>query len=392
MKFRKNDSFNYYKVVARLPYNALQFRVHKFLHEPLKPVALSLAVTNRCNSHCIMCNIWKSVNDISDIKSLELSGQKILSILYSRLFSELVELDLTGGEPHLRDDLADIVLGIIRLKKNTLPKLKSIIITSNGFLTRRIISNYRSILDAITGTDIDLVSVTSLDGIGDIHDRIRGTGDAFKLVSATIKGLLELRKEYPCFITGIKTTILPWNVDALDDIFDYALSNNLFHIISPVIFTETRFKNLDRKDEISLRASDFEKITQFYRHDELKKSYFYSKGLDYLLTGRNQWVCTASYNYLFIDYNGKVYPCEMLPVTMGDVKNQDIMDIWNSPQASSWRKKIGKTECCRNCHEPGAVRYSAVTEGATYMKFLTQLGKRDFKESLVEEGYSKYLN
>lgn len=118
MNLKRNDSLNYYMTTARLLYHAVRFRVYKMIHEPLKPVAVSLAVTNRCNSHCIMCNIWKSAGENPGIKNLELSGQKIISILYSRLFSELVELDLTGGEPHLRDDLVDIVLGIARLKKN----------------------------------------------------------------------------------------------------------------------------------------------------------------------------------------------------------------------------------------------------------------------------------
>jgi MoaA/NifB/PqqE/SkfB family radical SAM enzyme len=381
----------YYRVAARLLYNALRFRVQRIVKEPLKPVALSIAVTNRCNSHCVMCNIWRSANENPDIKNLELPSQKIISILYSRLFSELVELDLTGGEPHLRDDLVDIVLGIIRLKKNSLPGLRSIIITSNGFLTRRILANYQDILNAIKDTGIDLVSVTSLDGIGDIHNRIRGIGDAFKLASGTIKGLVELKKEYRCFIPGIKTTILPWNIDVLDDILSYASSNNLFHIISPVIFTKTRFKNIDRRDEISLTPSNLHKVSQFYRRDELRQSYFYSRGLNYFTTGKKQWVCAASYNYLFIDYDGKVYSCEMVPEKIGDVKTQDIMDIWKSHQALNWRKKNGKMEYCKTCHEPGAIRYSATTEGAEYMKFLAHLGKRDYKVSLVEEGYSKYF-
>jgi molybdenum cofactor biosynthesis enzyme MoaA len=140
-----------------------------------------------------MCNIWQSARETPNIKSLELSSQKIISILSSRLFTELVELDLTGGEPHLRDDLVDIVLGIIKLKKSSLTKLRSIIITSNGFLTRRIISNYKNILYALKDTNIDLVSVTSIDGIGETHDRIRGTLGAFKLASETISGLAEFR-------------------------------------------------------------------------------------------------------------------------------------------------------------------------------------------------------
>jgi len=172
---KESRKTGYYRLAGRLLWNAFRFRFSRITSNPLKPVALSLAVTGRCNSHCIMCNIWKNARDNPGVKDMEISVQKIIGMLDNDLFSELVELDLTGGEPHLRDDLVDIALGAARLKKGSLPKLRSIIITSNGFLPERIISNYRAILDALKDTDIDLVSVISIDGIGETHDRIRGT-------------------------------------------------------------------------------------------------------------------------------------------------------------------------------------------------------------------------
>jgi MoaA/NifB/PqqE/SkfB family radical SAM enzyme len=338
-----------------------------------------------------MCNIWKSSTEIPNIKSLELSKQEIEDLFSKPLFAELAELDLTGGEPHLRDDLVDIVLGIIRLKKSSLPKLRSIIITSNGFLTGRIILNYKDILHALKDTKIDLVSVTSIDGIGDTHDQIRGIGGAFKLATETISGLSELRQEYPNLILGIKTTILPQNVNILDNILDFALSNNLFHIISPVLFTEARFRNMDKRNEIMLAPADYKKILDFYCRDEFKTSYFYSMAYSFLAYGYKKWACAALFNYLFIDFDGEVYPCEIIPEPIGNVKKQDILDIWVSPQAHYWRKRIGKLECCQICHEPGAIRYSAFTEGLSYFKFLMKLGKNKFVESWHGEGFSKYF-
>jgi MoaA/NifB/PqqE/SkfB family radical SAM enzyme len=383
---------NYYKVTARLLFNALRFRYFKLRSCPLKPTVVSLAVTNRCNSHCIMCNIWKSAKDIPEIKSLELSSQKIISILSSPLFAEIVELDLTGGEPHLRDDMVDIVLGIIRLKKSTLSKLRSIIITSNGFLTRQITSNYQKILCALNDTNIDLVSVTSIDGIGETHDRIRGTRDAFKLATETISRLSELRHEYSNLILGIKTTILPDNIDILGSILNFASSRDLFYIISPVLFTEARFRNMDMRDDLMLEPAGYKKVIDFYSRDEFKTSYFYSMAHSFLAAGHKQWACAALYNYLFIDFDGKVYSCEIIPEPIGNVKKQDILDIWNSPQAHHWRKRIGKLECCHTCHEPGAIRYSAFTEGISYLKFLMNLGRHEFDESWHGEGFSKYFS
>jgi len=388
---KESRKTGYYRLAGRLLWNAFRFRFSRITSNPLKPVALSLAVTGRCNSHCIMCNIWKNARDNPGVKDMEISVQKIIGMLDNDLFSELVELDLTGGEPHLRDDLVDIALGAARLKKGSLPKLRSIIITSNGFLPERIISNYRAILDALKDTDIDLVSVISIDGIGETHDRIRGTQGAFSLASRTIIGLIELRKDYPNLIAGIKTTIMPDNIDCLDAILEFASASGLFHIISPAIFTESRFKNIEKSERLALTASEDGKLRDFYGREELKANYMYATGLEYLKTGKKHWACTACYNYLFIDYDGQVYPCELIPEAIGSVKKQDIRKIWDSREARRWRKNIDRLERCRLCQEPGAVRYSAVTGGMSYLKFLSKLGKRKYKKSLDGEGYSKYL-
>jgi MoaA/NifB/PqqE/SkfB family radical SAM enzyme len=275
-----------------------------------------------------MCNIWKTAREVKDIQSRELSREEIVSLLSGPLFSELVELDLTGGETNLRDDLADIVIDVSKLKNKNLKKLESIIVTSNGFLTGKVVSNYRKIAAAIKDTGIDLVSVLSLDGIGETHDLVRGTRGAYDMVLKTIDGLIELRKEYPHFIIGIKTTILPQNYDKLDPILDFALDKGLFHIISPVLFTEGRFRNLEQTQGLKLGPDHCKEISRFYNRPELRKSYFYSLERSFLNSGRKHWMCAASYNYLYVDYEGKVYPCELIQNRSEILKKQSVEDIF----------------------------------------------------------------
>jgi MoaA/NifB/PqqE/SkfB family radical SAM enzyme len=382
---------NYYRAAVRLLGNALRFRYAKLRGAPSRPEVVSLAVTNRCNSHCIMCHMWQRAREIPDIKSLELSGDEIINLLSRPLFSALVELDLTGGEPHLRDDLVDIAIETGKLKRSYLPNLRSLIITSNGLLPGKIVANYHKILEGLRDTGIDLVTVASIDGIGETHDIIRGTRGAFELATETLGGLLELRKVYRNYHIGLKTTILPQNVHALDAILDFALERNLFHIISPVFFTETRFRNIDKRDALQLEPAEYEKILRFYRRHESKTSYFYTKARRSLATGRRQWTCTALHNYLFIEFDGKVYPCELLSEPIGDIREQNIEDIWKSKSAQDWRKRVGKTEECRRCIEPGAIRYSAYAEGLNYLKFLIKLGRHKFNQSLSGEGFIKYF-
>ena len=63
---------SYLKSTAALFCNGLRFRFARLIKTPLKPTVISLAVTNRCNSHCIMCNIWRRADELHDIQSMEL--------------------------------------------------------------------------------------------------------------------------------------------------------------------------------------------------------------------------------------------------------------------------------------------------------------------------------
>ena len=47
----------------------------------------------------------------------EMTLEEILSYLSDPMMDEVVEVDLTGGEPYLRDDIEDIVLGIVKTKR-----------------------------------------------------------------------------------------------------------------------------------------------------------------------------------------------------------------------------------------------------------------------------------
>jgi MoaA/NifB/PqqE/SkfB family radical SAM enzyme len=384
-------TINYNHATRILLYNGLRFKSRKFFGSSFKPAAVSLAITHRCNSHCVMCNLWKRSREVSNIQKLELSKQEIVDIFSRTLFSDLIELDLTGGEPHLRDDLVDIVLEIAAIRHKFLPKLQSIIVTSNGLLSDRIVANYRRILAALKGHGIDLVSVNSLDGMHETHDTIRGTKGAFMSVSQTIRGLMELRQEYPDFFMGIKTTILPQNIDQLQAILNFAIKQHLFHIISPVFFSAGRFRNLDKHDQLYLKAEDYTKILNFYNRPEFDAGYYYHQAKRLLERGRKEWTCTAGSDYLFIEFDGRVYPCELMSKAVGDLRMQSIESIWQTLSLKQWRQKINNLENCRHCCEPGAIRFSASIEGFGYRRFLTQLGRQQYQETLYGEGYSKYL-
>jgi MoaA/NifB/PqqE/SkfB family radical SAM enzyme len=81
----------------------------------------------------------------------------------------------------------------------------------------------------------------------------------------------------------------------------------------------------------------------------------------------------------------------MMAEPVGDLRQQSLEEIWQSQSFHNWRKEMGSLEICAKCLEPGAIRYSAYTEGLSYFKFLRKLGKNKFQQSFNQEGFSKYF-
>lgn len=96
-----------------------QLEIQKFpLWERMKsrriPMSFDLEVTARCNCHCRHCYINLPAND-PKARVLELTCTEILDISAQAVELGAVWCLLTGGEPLLREDFAEIYLGLKRL-------------------------------------------------------------------------------------------------------------------------------------------------------------------------------------------------------------------------------------------------------------------------------------
>ena len=85
--------------------------------------------------------------------------------------------NLTGGEPFMRTDLPDIVSALYR-------KCDRIVINTNGLLDKRIIE----LCKAFPKVGIRI----SIDGKGDIHDRIRGVSNNYDRAMHTLETLWKM--------------------------------------------------------------------------------------------------------------------------------------------------------------------------------------------------------
>ena len=144
-----------------------------FSQEP--PRFLTHIVSFRCNARCEMCDSWRKPG------GQEASLEEIATA-YRRL-GPLDGVRLTGGEPFVRTDLGEIAA----LAQEILKPLY-LHVTTNGFLTDRILK-----FCAERDHEVPLHLMVSLDGLDEMHDRIRGRSWAFRRTWDTLEKLLPHR-------------------------------------------------------------------------------------------------------------------------------------------------------------------------------------------------------
>ena len=304
----------------------------------LRPRKLRLAVTSRCNARCAMCNAWQSPLE----RELSLDDYTQLFNKSADFLSSIRHVSLTGGEPTLREDLVDIV----RLTTERFPAA-SMNINTNGLLSERVAVMTREML----AFRRQAMVIVSLDGIGDVHDKIRGVPGAFEKANCTIELLLSLRKDLNArkLKVEVNYTATSANADQYEQVLDYCskrgIALNLIIPMSGVLYRS------DVGQQVALGAEEMRRLASGLRRQQTS-SYNLKRAiiLD-LLEGRGrQFDCWAGRLLVFIDADGSVYPNSSCPARfrMGSVleDSYDLADIFRSRAA---RQVIQKARSCREC-------------------------------------------
>lgn len=321
-----------------------KYHIRSFLHPLVKPLKLRLAVTNRCNSHCIMCNVWKmSINE--SVKNKELSVEEYEKIFKTskKYLSSLNHISITGGEPILRNDLIDI----FRVITNYFPK-STINVNTNAFNTERLL---RFVNEAITFSP-KLTIMVSLDGIGEAHDIIRGTPGAYKKVSQSLNELLLFKKGHPDKIKiKINHILSKYNYKEFEKVNEFC-KNNHIEIIPIILQKGEFFNNLDLDIALDSESTNY-LITIFEKllSDEKNISLNYIDILEQLKGRERDYRCWAGKILLLIEEEGDVYPnggC-LADWDLGNLRDYDynLEKIVTSKKAKTVFKLIKKCRRCR---------------------------------------------
>ena len=305
------------------------------------PYKVTYAVTYHCNARCTICNIWKKYIETPQKIKEELTLHEIDALFKD---FDLSWISLTGGEPFLRDDLADIVCTI---EKNN-PHLQLLTIPTNGSLPARILETVNCILEE---TEIPNVYVSvSVDGDEPLHDQLRGVKGLWKKAQKTYALLNTV--EHERFNVFLEYTVSKYNAGNLQSVLDS------FDVTeSQVVLTAAHSSYFYCNDKKDLHtASSLLQVDQYndlYRYGGAEHILprLYAKLLKKYLKGLPTVQCVSGQSSFFLDPYGFLYPCISMDTSFGNVKEFPLQQIVQTEKAVAIVNTI-KEGRCPGCWTP----------------------------------------
>lgn len=321
----------------------------------LKPQKIWLEATDKCNSRCNHCNIWAKKTTEKPLSPLEIE-----KILKDPLFSEVDYIIISGGEVVLRPDIVDFYLAIHK----ALPNIQ-LHLSTNGIAADRILN----VVNEIISHGIFLKIGISVDGIGENHDKVRGTKGNFESVDRLLKELIELKNKTNRISLVIGYTLSRLTVDSFQEVKKYA--DNLGVGMVTQWYNESSFygnigKDFSNRKELNKKMLDIVKSLGPHPLNDM--------WIDWLRGGFIRYRCFAAYKFCVLRCNGDIVPCLSLwDDKLGNVREKSPSEVWNSSVAQKVRKGVKK---CPGCLNSWAVGWSF--DYSFFPKVLFNLRHPDF--------------
>ena len=262
-----------------------------------------------------------------------------------RKVGSLFWLDIGGGEPFLRKDLAKIVAAF---------DCRIVQIPSNGSLPNQMIEQ---ILRMKEIEDRDVVISLSLDGPREVHDKIRGKAGSYDQVWETARRLRDETGTYVKILSVLQQSNTDTIIPFMEEV--YAQRPD-FH--SVILF---RGEGIDKDvclpplNQLKELVPKIQTIQERYGYGKnrlaahfLRKFHrmVWKTSLEILEQERQVIPCLGGQSHMVIFGNGDVSSCEMLE-PVGNILDERWQEITTGKAFRQQVKDIkdGKCHCTHNC-------------------------------------------
>lgn len=276
---------------------------------PGLPYHVIFGVTNRCNARCVHCY---SKSGTGEKDALDTSD--ICEMIDQFAAAGVFDLGITGGEPLLRKDIASIVAHAV--KQNL-----TVGISTNGYYASP------KILRQLQEAGLDRLQV-SIDGTEKTHDKLRGIPGLYQKAAGALEncGKIGLRRAL-CFTAHKK------NIKELPELLNRA------EAMGVETFNVSLFVPTGRGGwNLLLSPHEMEKL---YRLVDEKQGQTQTMEITMHTAKRvlntpaleetESFIgCQAGVGTSYVNSFGDLTPCVLLPVKVGNLKEDNFEDAWKS--------------------------------------------------------------
>jgi len=185
----------------------------------------------------------------------------------------------------------------------------------------------------------------SIDGVENTHDFLRGKGSFKKVMKA-----LDYCNEVG-LITTVMFTLSKLNMEQFENVIINCIKHNVNRIsFGRLVPTGNGLDLMDQvlnREELQDIFKKFRKIQKKYRnkiilafHDPLWLTYNRNE---------NTSGCSAGNHGICVVENGDIMPCRRLNLPIGNIRQDSLERIWNSPYLCHFRARDNYDGKCKDC-------------------------------------------
>ena len=294
--------------------------------------------TLRCNAYCQFCG-----SRCGEVSCEELTAGEIKNVFSSiagRYDPSEIMINVTGGEPLVRQDLFEVMAychdlgfpwGMV----------------SNGMLVTE------TAIDQMKQTGMRTISI-SLDGLGETHDALRGVPGGFE---RTVQGIRLLKRAAFLDHLQITTVVSRRNISELEQLYAFVVSLGVDSWRVALVDPIGRAKE---NRELLLDQTDLKKYLSFIKEHrggpvpvETSCSHYFGRFEQEVRD--TPFVCRTGVHVASILANGDIYVCpnvERRPeLIQGNVRTNDFCDVWEKGFIQFRKNSVREGEKCRACPE-----------------------------------------
>lgn len=330
--------------------------------------SLFLFVTSRCNSLCRTCFYFDKLNSKDDLTVDEIGRISATAPPFRKLW-------ISGGEPFLRAELAEIVAMFVRQNG-----VRNVNLPTNGLLPEKMFPIVDRMLQSCPEVSIDLNF--SIDGLAPTHDAIRGVPENFVRTTATLREAARRYRGVRRLRRNVLTVITRENYQEVErlalQIQQEAVDGHYFEVVrgaapdpSLKVLTRTAVAGLHQrlmpihrryaKELFAHLAPGVRQLATLYYLGNLR---FHYDLHEQCLDGPEAWPmpCTAGETSIVIDHNGRFRACEMRGI-LGDLHDYDF-DVRRALESAAMAREVAAIPeancwCTHSCFIQDSSKFSA---------------------------------